>query len=465
MTAATDRASGQSRPARAVSNRVFRRLVAGYVVAGACASLLAGCARYRAKPLPPGPDLSPMPKLTLPASRLDLPGLKPQSLNPAKGLSETAIIMLAVLNDPALKAQRLKAGVASAQLLNAGLIPDLTLDGSVARSAKFRGYDAALAEDLRALVTRRAAKNAAAAHAKQVDLQVLWQEWQVAQRARELFIQAVEDEQLREVVARRRTLLADLYDRDQTALRQRNLTATALTADLSSLTDAETQLRALQIDANQTRHGLDELLALEPDVPLRLNPAAPATPPLSAERFRAAVMQLPRRRADLLALQAGYRSQEANLRRAILGRFPLISAGVEKSRGAEEGVPAQGVPVSLTLPFFNRNRGEIAIQRATRDQLYAAYQARLDQAENEADQTWKATQITARQLSAMNTRLPVLEQAAAAARKSYEQGLLDIGSYVRVESNALSARADAIRLRASLEQAQAALATLLALPF
>ncbi|MGH9586463.1 MAG: TolC family protein, partial [Acidobacteriaceae bacterium] len=321
-----------------------------------------------------------------------------------------------------------------------------------------------LSEDIQALITRGAAKAAAKAQQKQVNLNILWQEWQVAEKARELFIQVRTDGQLQKVLGATRDLLADRYHRDQAALQRDNVTSSTVSADLAVLADADTGLRQVQRDANLARHQLNQLLGLEPDVRLHLiGPVAIA--PLSQAQFTAAVAALPHRRADLLALQAGYQSQEENVRRAILAQFPSSSAGVEQSRDPVEGVNSLGVNVNLTLPIFNRNRGQIAVQRATRAVLRQTYQAQLDTAENQGDQVWKATQIMAVQLRDLEAQLSKLEKTATAAEQSFRQGNLDAGLYVSLQSSLLAKQAEAIRLRASLDNAQSALRTLLGLPY
>jgi outer membrane protein, heavy metal efflux system len=425
--------------------------------------LISGCATYHPKPLPTAPDLTQVSAVTVPASQFEIPGLKPH-LFPTNGLDETAVVTLAVFNNPDLKAARLQAGVANAQLLEAGLLPDPQVSGGLAKSTMFTGYNIGLSEDIQALITRGAAKAAAKAHEQQVNLEILWQEWQVAERARELFIQSRADEQLQRTLAASRDLLADRYHQDEAALQQGNATADTVSADLTALADAETQLSQLQLDANLTRHQLNQLLGLRPDVNLDLI-GQTESQPVSPEQFQAAVVALPHRRADLLALQAGYQSQEQLLREAILAQFPSMSAGVEQARDPVEGINTIGLTVNMTLPLFNRNRGQIAIQRATRAVLYQTYQARLDQTVNEADQVWKAVQIMARQLHDLDAHLPALEQIAALAEQNFQQGNLDAATYASLKSNFLTEQANAIRLRSSIEQAQSALATLLGLPF
>lgn len=453
-------ASGQSTDASAHSKiwRQFERII--WLIP----LLISGCATYHPKPLPTTPNLVRSPALTVPVGKLDLPGLRPHPFNPVKGLDQTTVITLAVVNNPELKAARSEAGVATAQVLEAGLLPDPVVSGGLAQSSIRMGYNVGLSEDIQALITRSAAKAAAKAHERQVNLEILWREWQVAERAQELFIQARAGDRLRRVLNRTRDLCAERYRRDEAALRRDSVTADTVSADLAALTAAEAQLRRLQLQIVQTHHALNELLGLKPDVKLRLIGRSRSRL-ISAKEFHSAVAALPHRRADLLALQAGYDSQQQKLREAILAQFPAMSAGVEQAKSAEEGVHTIGFTVNVTLPLFNRNRGEIAIQRATRAALYQTYQARLDQAVSEADQVWRAAQIIAHQLRDLESQLPVLRKSAAAAERSYRQGNLDLATYVSLKSNFLTAQAEAIHLRASLEQSQAALQTLLGLPF
>lgn len=435
-----------------------------WVMLAPVASVLCGCAMYHPKPLPTAPDLARLPPLTVPAATFGLPGLRPAPFEPARGLTETNIITLAVADNPQLEAERLRAGVAGAQLLEAGLLPDPQLSGGMSWSAVRTGYDAALAEDVRALIARGAARQAAAEHARQVNLEILWREWQVAERARELYIQADALDALRGVLGARRTLLGRLHRRDEASLERGDVTAADVSADFDAWRAAEADWRSFELEDNQARHALDELLGLGPGVRLRLQADSAMQQPLSAAEYRAALAALPHRRPDLLALQAGYRSQEEKLREAIRAQFPLLGAGVEKARSAEEGVQTFGFNVTLTLPLFDRNRGAIAIGRATRGYLRQSYQAGLDDAASQADQIRRAAQIMQRQLVVLEARLAGLERAAAAAKSSLDRGELGLPAYARVQSDSLAAQAEVIRLRASLEQAQAALGLLLALP-
>src|SRR5579859_4734037 len=134
---------------------------------------LSGCAAYHPVPLPVAPDLTKTPSLTVPASEFWLPGLRPHQF-PKDGLDETAVIILAVFDNPDLKAARLRAGVASAQLLQAGLLPDPRVTVGVAGSTRDYGDNLGLSEDIQCLITRGAAMAGARAQKKQVSLDILW---------------------------------------------------------------------------------------------------------------------------------------------------------------------------------------------------------------------------------------------------------------------------------------------------
>ena len=210
------------------------------IVAG-CASLLFGCAIYHSKPLPTQPDLTRAPALEVPVSKLRAPGLEPQPFDLAKGLAETNVITLAVADNPRLKALRLRAGVARAQLLEAGLLPDPQLSGGLAKSSFFTGYSATLAQDIQALVTRGAAKGAAGAHLEQVNLDILWQEWQVAEQARALYIETQALSQLHGALDARRKLLARLYRQDEASLKLHYVTVSDVTGDFIAWNSAEAE--------------------------------------------------------------------------------------------------------------------------------------------------------------------------------------------------------------------------------
>ena len=426
--------------------------------------LVSACATYHAKPLPDTPDLSTPSDLEVPAQQLAIPGLRPHVVKPANGLDMTDVVTLAVLGNPDLKAKRAQAGIAKAQLLQAGLLPNPQLSANFIHPTGgppplYNGYSVSLMEDLTSLITRGASRDAARSHQAKINLNILWQEWQVAQKARQLFIQARAQARLADLLEKQHRLDARHYRRDRQALRQGNTTLSTTSADLVTLVNANTQLRQLQRQRNQTWHALDALLGLKPGVHPKLTGAIHLHT-LSRPAFESALAQLPKRRPDLLALRAGYKSQEAKVRKAILKQFPALSVGPTNGSDTSQ-VKTLGVGINLTLPLFNHNQGGIAVARATRAALRQTYQARLDQAANQAHKLWREVHIRSRQLRQLQAHLPALEQTTDAAERSFAEGNMSAGTYINLRTSLLSKQIEAIRLKSSLQQAQANLETLL----
>ncbi len=382
---------------------------------------------------------------------------------PAGGLDEDSAVALAVRNDPDLRAARLRAGVAGAQLFKAGLLPDPRLSAGLGRSSDHTGYSVALSADVRPFFVRGAARNEAAAAAEETRLEILWREWLTAEKARELFIQARADEELERTLGETRDLLLGQYQLDLADYQKSVSALAAVSADLAVLADAERALRGARLNADRTRHGLNYLLGLPPGANPVLTGES-AEKDLSAGEYRAALAAMPERRFDLLALRAGCDSGEKALRLASLERFPPLTVSLEKARSSEEGVDSVGVGLELGLPIFDGNRGGVAVTRATKDQLRQAYSARLARADSQADEARQAALLSEDQLRGLESRLAEMTQAADAAGQRFRSGALGTDVYVGLMKSLLSARAEAVRLRASLAVARVALNALLGLP-
>jgi outer membrane protein TolC len=411
------------------------------------ALLLAGCAGYHARPLPDRAgarrvaDLAaPMPPHWLPAHRLD----------PADGLDVTEVATLAVANDPDLRTQRDALGVARAQAFAAGLLPDPQLDAGMdflrhGGPGLTNAFNLGLSADVTALLLRSSHVAAARQQARQVHLDLLWAEWQTVAQARLLFdqVQALRAKQSR--LATEQAALAPLDQRVQAALRAGNLTHDQAAAGLSALADVRQQLADNALALHQAEADLHHLLGLSPDVPLSLvGPAYDAAP--TAAQVDAALAALPQRRPDLLALQAGYAAQEASLRAAIRAQFPAITLGANTARDTS-AVYTNGLSLGITLPLFDRNRGNIVIATATREQLRDDYRSRLlathgDIRRLQAD----LTTLDAR-LATLTRHAQTLDAGRDHATAAWTRGDLDWPTYLSLRGNALAADLALIDLR------------------
>ncbi|OIR01527.1 outer membrane efflux protein [mine drainage metagenome] len=426
-------------------------MVPGIIVAAI--ALLGGCVRYRPEPLPRASDLTSGP--------MAAGGEGAASVSNPLRLEDA--MRRAVANDPDLKAARLKAGVASAQAFAAGLIPDPTLGADLSRSSKLDGYTLGLNEDLLALLTLRPAKAAARAHLRQVDLSIAWSEMQTAERAGDEFIRAV--------AAERRIRSCDALIAAQGALlradhaewRRGNATSEELSAATRALNATESERGRALLAVETSRGTLCRLLGLAADSQLELSVKV-AVPGLDHDDFARALSTLADRRLDLRALRAGYESQEARLRQAVLAQFPAVNIGIHRGRSAEEGVNTVGVGVDLVLPLFSRNHGTIAVERATRSALRQEYQARLDRAVDDARMLRQADGELEAQLAALTPRLAFERETVRAVRGQLERGDASWGDLVRAASALQADEADEIDLSQSLQQARLALRFALGLP-
>ncbi len=409
-------------------------------------SFVAACAAYQPLPLPSAP--TPLAAAPTPF--------------PAGPLTAAQIDVLVLQRDPDLLAARRQKGVSAAQLLQAGLLPDPTLGGAILPLTAGPGttfaWNANLQEDLRALVILKLRKRGAQDVGRQVDAQLLWQEWQAVGQARLLYADLVSGDEALAVFRQAERVFVDRTARLDRALTQGDTTLTTSAPDLAALQAARAQVDAAERQQLSRRHQLNVLLDREADAPLQLA-EGPAVADADLTAVSASAADIARRRPDLIALRLGYRSQEARTRLAIIDQFPAFSFGV--GGGSDNSnVRSVGPQFSTTLPVFDRNRGDVALQHATRAQLRAEYQARLDAAYGQARAAVTELRQAQAQLRTVRADLPGTRSAAAKATAAFQLGALDELGYVDLISANLTKEQEIIALQQTVREQEVALATL-----
>jgi outer membrane protein TolC len=359
--------------------------MASHVFRASCglvaAAHLAACAVYRPAPLDDGAkallDGPGLQAAAGAASAVGHPRLHPLVIDLSKPLPPEALGLIAVAENPDLKAARAKAGVAKAQLFAAGLLPDpsvtLGADHILSGPDSTQPWLASVAYDLMAVAGRKTALGEARAARDQARLDLAWQEWQTAGQARLLAA--------RIAALARIAVLSQAGQVRADAMLQRVLGLAAggdVKADevetrRLAAADAADKAGQAARDLAAAREALNALLGLPPETALRIEGPAPAAPPADAEALFARARD---ERLDLAALRAGYASQEAGVRKAVLDQFPGLQLTVTRQQDTTDN-QLLGAQVAFTLPLWNRNRGGIAVAKATRDELRAEYQARL----------------------------------------------------------------------------------------
>ncbi|MGC8535171.1 MAG: TolC family protein [Rhizomicrobium sp.] len=434
-------------PVRARLLRVLRQLLnlrprRPALAVVACAALSA-CATYHALPLSTAPELLPAPKMAL-------------------NMQQTAQFALA--HSPDLTVARLQARLAIAKARQSDRLPDPQFQAmgappTVHVPGLTDAYSLGLAEDLEGLLTEPARAEGARAKADQARLELAWSEVETAQKAATLYAQAVLSAQKEQALARLAAITRLQAMHSAQALRQHNTTIANAGSDLSASLDILSQRDAAARAALMARARLKAELGIEPNAHLLLRRVGDP-PAISRAAVIRALASVDRRRPDLLALRAGYHAQNEAVITALLEQFPAMNVGFQRASD-NTNVQTNGLTVTVNIPIFGSAQARIRAARASRAELHAEYQARLDLTAADAWRTWHALVLLHRQVTELEQALPSLQQMAERARAAYAAGNLSPASYVLLETSLAAREGELADLKQSLWQDTIALRTVL----
>ena len=407
-------------------------------------SLPMGCTMYHPRPLNTEdlnkalstPDEKQIAKK---ATLINHPRIPPTRIDFSKPLTAKELAVLAVLISPDLKALRAKEGVADAQVFNAGLLPDPKLAYTylwtvppVPGAVNAYNYD--LFWDIASIVTTRTALKVAKPKADQTRYDVAWQEWMSANQA-ELLASRIYFLQKQLLVAKKTTHTAKhILDVTKSDLLKHDTTIDEFGLRQAAYLDFLDQTATLERTLKKTVLQLNQLFGFPPNKKVVVNvKPVPFITLNAAQLFEEARVF----RLDLLALQAGYASQEATLYKAILGQFPHFSLDLEKGKD-NTNTPALGGMLTFDIPIINRNRGEIAIAKATREQLYQEYVARLNQTRSDIATLIADLEIVHREEEIIRKQLPEMEKAERLMREGVSKGNVTLITYESVLTSLLT---------------------------
>jgi len=424
-------------------------------------SLAAGCATYHPLPLPRAARLAP----GLDRLELDIPAVASAPagrVDTSRPLPVEQIGLLAILNDPDLRAQWGERRLAEAGERQASLLPNpavsINWEALVGGPGIQPNWSVSMTEDIASLITYHRRALAARAQTEQVRASELWAEWQVAQKARVLALDLYWGDRSVALSERERALLERELTTVRRAVDAGNLDYTALAPLLASQAALDQSLAALRTTRESNWQDLDALLGLAPGV--RFPIAAPpedAPPPPDVQSL---IDTLPQRRPDLVALELGYRSADETLRAAILGQFPALALGPIWEQDTTN-IRSIGPTGTFDVPLFNRNQGQVAQARATRLMLREQYQARLDAALGEVRGLMALLERTRGDIARSRAAASAAERLAAAAHAAYDAGSLDQRSLADFESAALERELETAALERTLAEAQVGLTVVL----
>lgn len=417
-------------------------------------ALLAACATAPAEQLDALATLSALEALTLvepPAATVAR--VSTGAFDPRDGLDAREASALALHLHPRLSALRAEVGVARAQLVEAGLLPDPTIgweagnviaDFITDRKSSANSYIAGfvLSWDVPRPGEIDAREGQAAARIDEARA-ALWQgEWELV---REVHLACV-----RLAAAEARVSL----NRDQVAVADRTLAyfsqarrlgeTSALQAGLA--TTAQARLAAdqarLELEVALARQALLALIGLPPGAPFALQDGERLLA-LEPERTPAAALveEALRRRPDLLVLATQHAQAEARLRLEEAGRFPQLTIGSG---------------IGLTLPFFSRFNGP-AVETALRAR--EAARLRFEAAVHEVRREVHAAAAGASLVDGYVRRLeeqvlPSVDATLRLTRAAVEAGEFTAFDVLTAQTQALEAQTELVSARARRAEAR-----------
>ena len=420
----------------------------------------AGCVSYHAMPLTEAAVADKlatpaMSVLTVEADRIKHPILMPVKVDEQAGMSPDEAAILAVLVNPSLKAERDKKGVSAAQLFQAGILPNpqfgASMDFPVAGDTRgtVNAYGLTLDYDISKIITRGAQVDAASLHVSSVALDVAWQEWQVAETAKKSAYRLYLLERQLNIAEQEEEGLRQNLKAVQRAVNIGAMTVVELSAAQASLEKVHLSALGIRQNMEQECFALQKAIGFEPGHAIRLRstielPRVSALPP--SEKI---LENLEDRRLDLVALRIGYQSQEQNLRAAVLGQFPRLTTGIGQARDTGN-IVTQGLSLTIGLPFFDLNRGKIAIEQATRQKLFDEYVVRLFDARSTVVKLRAELKAIAGQIRATVAYLPVLQKLVSTYHDALAHGNADVLTYYNARDELIAKRVSLIDLKLSL---------------
>ncbi|PNU20519.1 hypothetical protein C2E25_07310 [Geothermobacter hydrogeniphilus] len=425
-----------------------------------------GCAAYRPMPITEEgvrarlqpPDMAQVRAL---AREIKHPILHPIELKADEGLSPDGAAVLAVLLNPSLRAIRDQRALSGALVLDAGLLPNPELTYSLDvptggdTAGRVNAFGLGLNWNVTSLISRSSRVREAKAQSEAIDLDIAWQEWQVAQGAKAAVYQLSSLQSQIALLEQVRQQLVENLEHVREAVSNGFMTASDLNSVQTANSSVNERLLSLEKQADQQRLKLLRLLGLPANSQIRLSKTLPL-PSRTILPNTSLMDGLEERRLDLLALRHGYDSQEAAVRTAVLEQFPRINVGPTINRDTDN-LRTTGFSLSIELPIFNRGQGKIAVERATRKKLYDEYITRVFETRSDIEQIESGIRFLGEQIAASQATETDLGRLVDNYRRALADGRANALVYYAGWTDLIDAQIKVVDLKGQLAQAVVAL--------
>ncbi|MBI4617963.1 MAG: TolC family protein [Planctomycetes bacterium] len=408
--------------------------------AGAVMLLLAGCAQYQPDPLRPQEAWRAIER----AGTGETAGQgMPPSFDFGDGLSIDEAVSLAMVMNPKLEAIRQEKKIARAQLSAAGLLPDPEVD--VKWLAPLRGDESAgevdASFDIQALFLRGQRRARARIRIEEVNWEVAEEEWRLASEVRRSYVDVLYWDLVVDKNAEQKGVLERLLE----ITRSRRAAGAGTELDVvvveSEVAELERERRRSERERAQSLQDLNRLVGLGPDHQTRMEKTDdPLAHVAVTDDIAELSARVPSYRPDLRRAEQAYRGADQELLIAHRkSQVPPIEVGPSYERG--EGEDFMGGHLSIEIPLFNRNKGEIATRTAERSKVRANYVSLLHQARAELNEAWNRLQRLDGDLRFYFSDVaPRLDRGLELTDKAFRAGELDLFKVLQVQRGVLLSR-------------------------
>src|SRR5438552_5328728 len=247
--------------------------------------------------------------LRVPALRFQNRSREQLSIDLRRGIGPDDAATIALYSNPALRAIRDRRGLAAAQLIQAGILPnpvvsyarDFVTGGSTAGTRD--GYTFSAGWEFSALIPFLPKQTAARKNFQAVDLDVAWQEWQIAVSARMAVYRVVGLDAQAAQAREANEGLQQSTDAMRKAVDAHEKTVLDLAAAESASQDSRATMLAVEQEFEKQRLGLNKILGAEPDTKVALRSGLVLPSRLAAPAAQELFDDLESRRLDLLGFQ------------------------------------------------------------------------------------------------------------------------------------------------------------------
>ncbi len=389
------------------------------------------------------------------ANSIRNPLLKPILFDYSDGLSPDEIAILAVIVNPNLQVIRDKMKIVSAQLIDAGVLPNPQFSYDFATpvggdtEGKINALGFGLGYDITSLISHNLRVKGAKANVSSVNLDVGWNEWQVAENAK---LHA-----LRLVIAKERILTAKKLEIAEKQIYEFIKEGFSLgTKTIIEFSDSETNLQKARLtisDAQsimkQERIALNNAIGFPPEKVIMMEQNT-RLPPFKMTMGEETLTEgIEEKRLDLLALKVGYQGQESLLQEAIRSQFPKISIGATSNKDTD-GLKTMGLGINMNFPFFDRNQGPIAKERATRKMLFDEYATRVFEAKSNIARIVASIKTVEKQILYSNKSISKTKIMAEGYQNALKDGQAEALSYYKALTSLYTEQLQRIELEQQL---------------